>query len=117
MQNLLDSDTLEIFTTINTKGTSIKPEVSNINKLWTTVKDLTNTATKAPPRNIIHNNTIVTSLKKIANIACTHFINKIVTIRSKFTQNQVKHTQILEHLIKKPKLKFILPHITIKQNS
>ena len=60
-----DSDTLEIFTTINTKGTSIKPEVSNVNKLWTTVKDLTNTATKAPPRNIIHNNTIVTPLKKI----------------------------------------------------
>ena len=101
--------------TINTNGTKIKPEVSNVNKLWTTVKELTNTATKAPPRSIIHNNTIVTSLKNIANIACTHFINKLVTIRSKFTPHQVTHTQILEHLIKKPKSKFILPHITIKQ--
>ena len=101
--------------TINTNGTKIKPEVSNVNKLWTTVKELTNTATKAPPRSIIHNNTIVTSLKKIANIACAHFINKVVTIRSKFTQHQVTHTQILEHLIKKPKSKFILPQITIKQ--
>merc|ERR1711962_1579825 len=33
----------------NTNGnndTKIKPEVSNINKLWTTVKELTNTSTK-----------------------------------------------------------------------
>merc|ERR1711867_344759 len=83
--------------------------------MGTTVKELTNTATKAPPRSIIHNNTIVTALKNIANIACTHFINKLVTIRSKFTPHQVTHTQILEHLIKKPTSKFILPHITIKQ--
>merc|ERR1712115_434517 len=56
--------------TINTNGTKIKPEVSNVNKLWTTVKELTNTANKAPPRSIIHNNTVVTSLRKIANIPC-----------------------------------------------
>ena len=47
----------------NTK-THLKPEVSNINKLWTTVKELTRTCTKTPPRNIIHENSIITSLKK-----------------------------------------------------
>merc|ERR1712101_100023 len=101
--------------TIKTNGTKIKPEVSKVNKLWTTVKELTNTATKAPPRSIIYNNTVVTSLRKIANIACTHFINKVVTIRSKFSKHQVTHTQILEQLITKPTSKFTLPHITIKQ--
>ena len=47
----------------------IKPEVSNINKLWTTVKELTNTSTKTPPRHIIHENMAITSIRKIVNIA------------------------------------------------
>ena len=38
----------------------IKPEVSNINKLWTAVKEITNTCIKTPPRNIIHNNSVIT---------------------------------------------------------
>ena len=66
----------------------IKPEVSNINKLWTTVKELTNTSTKTPPRHIINENMAVTSIRKIASIANQHFINKIKTIRSKFTSRQ-----------------------------
>ncbi len=100
--------------TINTNDTSIKPEVSNVNKLWTTVNESTNTFTKAPPRNITHDNTVVTSLRKIANIACRHFTDKIITIRNKFTPNPVTHTQIIEHLITKPKTRFILSHITLK---
>ena len=95
--------------------TQIKPEVSNINKLWTTVKELTNTSTKAPPRHIIHENSVITSIRKIYNIASAHFINKIKEIRNNFTPSPISHTQILEQLITKPKCKFILPYITIKQ--
>ena len=98
-----------------TNETRIKPEVSNINKLWTTVKELTNTSTKTPPSNIIHENTVITSLRKIANIASTHFINKIIKIRNKFKPSTKSHTQIFEQLIKKPKFKFTLPHITFKK--
>ena len=98
-----------------TNNTHIKPEVSIINKLWTTVKELTNTSTKAPPRNIIHENSVITSLRKISNIASNHFINKIIKKRNNFTPSTITHTQILEQLITKPKCKFILPHITIKQ--
>ena len=43
--------------TINTD--KLKPEVNNINKLWTTVKELTNTSTKTAPRNIIYENMAV----------------------------------------------------------
>ena len=49
----------------NTQDTEkIKPEVNNINKLWTTVKEITNTSTKTPPRHIIHENIVVTSVRK-----------------------------------------------------
>ena len=63
----------------------------------------------------MHDNSVITSLRKISNIACRHFIDKIIKIRNQFTPNQITHTQILEHLITKPKSKFILLHITIKQ--
>jgi len=74
----------------NNTNTHIKPEVRNINKLWTTVKELTNNCTKTPPRKIIHENSIITSLRKISNIASNHFINKIIKIRIKF---ETKHNQ------------------------
>ena len=96
-------------------NTQIKPEVSNINKLWTTVKELTNTSTKQPPRHIIHENNVITSVKKISNIASEHFINKITKIRNKFTSSQITHIQILEQLINKPRCKFKIPYITTKQ--
>merc|ERR1712240_633465 len=93
----------------------IKPEVSNINKLWTAVKELTNTCKKTPPRNIIHNNSVITSLKHIANIANNHFINKTTKIRNNFIPSTISHIQILKQLIEKPKFKFTLPHIIIQQ--
>ena len=105
--------------TINTNNNNtpnrekIKPEVSKINNLWTTVKELTNTSTKTPPRHIIHENSIITSIRKIANIANQHFINKIKTIRSKFTPSNTTHIQILEQLINKPNSKFTIPYITV----
>ena len=76
---------------------------------------MTNTNTKTPPRNIIHETMSITSIRKIANIANKHFINKINNIRSKFTHNKVTHTQILEQLISKPRSKFRIPYITVKQ--
>ena len=117
MDNINNSNTR----TSNTKNNNIqnnpkiKPEVSNINKLWTTVKELTNTSTKTPPRHIIHENSVITSLRKIANVANQHFINKIKKIRSKFTSSNLTHIQILEQLINKPKSKFKIPYITVKQ--
>ena len=42
-------------------------------RIWATVKELTSTCTKALPRHITHDNTVATSLRKIANIARTTF--------------------------------------------
>lgn len=64
---------------------SNEEEYNTENKLWSTVKELANTKTRVLPRLISFNNTVTTSLKEIANIACKHYIDKINKIRSKFT--------------------------------
>ena len=56
-------------------------------------------------------------MKKIANIANSHYINKILNIRSKFTPSNVTHINILEKIIPKPSSKFTLPYISTKQVS
>lgn len=104
--------------TIKSKDKStvkIKPELNSTNKLWTTIKEVTNNVSKSPPRNIIHNGQMVTSLRKISNIANKFYIDKINKIRDSFTPNEVDHIEILESLIEKPKSKFILPKISISQ--
>ena len=57
----------------------------------------------------------VSSIRTIANIANQHFIKKINTIRNKFIHSNITHIQILEKLISKPKSKFTIPYITVKQ--
>ena len=46
--------------------------MTNDNKLWTTVKDMTDSCNKTPPRHIDHDNRPVISLRQIANIANRH---------------------------------------------
>ena len=103
----------------NTKCKNVKDEIAikkeyNVeNKLGSTVKDITNTKKKIAPRNIIHNNRVVTSLKDVANISNQHYIAQIDTIRNKFTKSDLSHLDILKKLIPKPKTKMKIPFITI----
>ena len=84
-------------------------------KLWSTVKDMTNSNNNIPPRSISHNNEYITSLKQIANIANEFYISKIVTIREKFTKSITTPINILEKIIKKPTSIFKLPLITLEE--
>ena len=47
------------------------------NKLWSTIKDMTNSCNKTPPRHIDHDNRPVTSLRKIADIANDIILTKL----------------------------------------
>ena len=58
---------------------------------------------------------MVTSIRKISNIANKFYIDKINKIRENFTPNVVNNIEILGSLIDKPKSKFILPKISISQ--
>ena len=51
----------------------IKPEFQREDKLWNTVKELTNSNRKQPPRVLNHNNSVVTSIKKSV-ISQTNFM-------------------------------------------
>ena len=64
--------------------TKLKDCVTNDNKLWSTIKDMTNKCNKIPPRYIDHNNRQVTLLRQIADIANRHYIDKIDKIRQNF---------------------------------
>ena len=55
--------------------------------MWGTFKNLTNTNKQVPPRVILHNGNLVTSVKKIVNIANEFFIEKICKIRESFPVN------------------------------
>merc|ERR1712240_2833 len=49
--------------------------------MWGTLKNLTNTNKQVPPRVILHNRNLVTSVEKIVNIANEYFVEKISKIR------------------------------------
>ena len=85
------------------------------NKLWATIKDMTNKSNKTPPRHIDHNNRQVTSLRQIADIANRHYIDKIDKIRRNFKKHRLTHMDILKMIIPRPKTKFRLPYITLVQ--
>lgn len=93
----------------------LKDNLTNDNKLWTTVKDMTDSYNKTPPRNIYHDNKLVTSLRQIANIANRHYIDKIDKIRRDFKKHRLTHIDILQMIIPKLKSTFKLPYITLDQ--
>ena len=67
--------------------------------MWGTFKNLTNTNKQVPPRVILHNGNLVTSLKKIVNIANEFFIEKISKIRESFPVNSsISALEILQNL-------------------
>ena len=76
-------------------------------EMWKTFKELSNTSTQVPPRLILHDGKLVTSIKKIVNIANNFFIEKIQKIRNSFpTTNGVTPLEILEFLVPKNNKKF-----------
>ena len=78
--------------------------------LWRTVRNITNNTKMIPPRIISYNNSIITSIKTIANIANEYFIRKIDIIRSKFTDNiKVSPMDILRALIPEVKDTLVIP--------
>ena len=57
--------------------------------MWETFKKLTNSSKQVPPRVISHNGKMVTSIKKIVNIANEFFIEKIKKIGTLFLPIQI----------------------------
>ena len=65
--------------------------------MWRTVKDLTGNCKQTPPRTISFDGELITSIKKICNLANEHYISKISKIRSNFSTNlSVTPIRILE---------------------
>ena len=93
----------------------LKDNVTNDNKLWSTIKDMTDSCNKTPPRNIDHDNRQVTSIRQIDDIANRHYIDKIDKIRKDFTRHKLTHIDIVKMIVPKPTSKFHLPYITLDQ--
>ena len=97
------------------KDIKLKDNVTNDNKLWSTIKDMTNSCNKTPPRHIDHDNRPVTSLRKIADIANRHYIDKIDKIRQNFKKHRLTHIDLLKMIVPRPKTTFRLLYITLDQ--
>ena len=65
---------------------------------------MTNSNNRIPPRVLNYKNNIITSIKKIAEIANNHYINKITSIRNNFVKSSVSPIVVLSNLIKKQTL-------------
>ena len=82
--------------------------------MWETLKKLTNSSKQVPPRVISHNGNMVTSIKKIVNIANEFFIEKIQKIRDSFPVNlSITPLEILENLVPKCNNRFEIKMATI----
>merc|ERR1711867_17087 len=82
--------------------------------MWGTFKDLSNTNKQIPPRIILHNGNLVTSIKQIVNIANNFFIEKIRTIRESFPiNNNISPLEILKNLVPKSQNEFSIKMATI----
>ena len=78
-------------------------------------KTLTNTNKQVPPRVILHTGNLVTSVKKIVNIANEFFIEKIRKIRESFPVNiNISALEILQKLVPKCKNEFEIKMATIE---
>ena len=83
--------------------------------MWGTFKNLTNTNKQVPPRVILHNGNLVTSVKKIVNIANEFFIDKISKIRESFPVNtSISALKILQNLVPKCKNQFVIKMATLE---
>ena len=82
--------------------------------MWGTLKNLTNTNKQVPPRVILHNGNLVTSIKKIVNIANQFFVEKISKIRASFPINlNISALEILQNLVPKCQNQFKIKMATI----
>ena len=83
--------------------------------MWGTFKNLTNTNKQVPPRVILYNGNLVTSIKKIVNIANEFFIEKISKIRESFPVNEnISSLEILQKLIPKCQNQFKIKMATLE---
>ena len=81
--------------------------------MWRTFKDLSNTNNQTPPRIIVHDGNLVTSVRKIVNIANDFFIDKIRKIRESFpVNNNVSPLEILQNLVPKNNNQFCIKMAT-----
>ena len=60
----------------------IKDEHKNSNSLWGTIKEMTNTRTKVPPRMVIHDENIFTSIKQTKCLFVVSDMTKLVFVVS-----------------------------------
>ena len=76
--------------------------------MWQTAKSLVGKASIQPPRKIIFEGKIITSLKTISGLINEFYIQKIKKIRDNFRTHNVAPIDILKKLISKPKSTFSL---------
>ena len=82
---------------------------------WSTIKDMTNSYNKTPPRYIDYDNRPVTLLRKIDDIANRHYIDKIDKIRQNFKKHRLTHIDLLKMIVLRPKTTFSILYITLDQ--
>ena len=82
--------------------------------MWGTFKNLTNSNKQIPPRVILFNGNLITSIKKIVNISNQFFLDKISKIRANFPIfSDISAIEILQNLIPKGKNNFQIKMATI----
>ncbi len=97
----------------NTNNNTDNPKQNN--KMWRTLQTLTKTNKQQTPKQIIHDNKLVTSPKLLANIANKHYIDKIQHIRDNLTKYTLDPINILKILIPRTTQTLTIPPITLQQ--
>ena len=81
---------------------------------WKILKEFTNQNKKGQiPQNITNNFEQITSPKQIATISNNYFIQNILKIREKFTNNNIDPLKILEFLVPRTVNNLEIPYISV----
>ena len=83
--------------------------------MWTTLKNLTNNKGQQQPATILHNNNFISSPRALANLANTHYVDKVNKIRQAFKKLTLNPIHILSTLIPRQQHTLTIPPITLAQ--
>merc|ERR1712240_202393 len=93
----------------------INKKLTNSEDRWKTLNEINNKSTFTSPRNIIHNDSIITNIQEICNIANDYYINSIKKLRDKIPQTNVTPIDILKKIYKRSQTTLEIPIPTIQQ--
>merc|ERR1712240_162034 len=82
----------------------INKKLNNSEDRWKTLNEINNKSTFMSPRNIIHNDSIITNIREICNMANDYYISSIKKLRDNISQTNVTPIDILKKIYQRPKV-------------